>query len=182
MMSYALTVIVPVYNRAKCLSESVNSVIAQPDFSEIQLILSDDGSTDGSAVICDEYASKYDNILAIHNVNSGVAAARNRGIELAEGEWLAFLDSDDYLKDGIYTAMLSVGEADLVCCDYATSENENGNISRFFKKDYYGIDDLNSDIYSIEKSTEFYFTGNILYVIYAYGNQMATSEMDIVVL
>ena len=91
-----ISVIVPVYNVEKYLKRCVGSILAQ-SFKDFELILVDDGSTDNSGVICDELA-KIDNRISVqHHPNQGVSAARNRGIEAAKGEWIAFIDSDDYV-------------------------------------------------------------------------------------
>ncbi|MCD8304108.1 MAG: glycosyltransferase [Prevotellaceae bacterium] len=90
-----ISVIVPVYNVRKYLQECIESVIAQ-SFSEWELLLVDDGSTDGSGAVCDEYAQKDKRIRVFHKENGGVSSARNLGLDNAEGEWIAFLDGDDY--------------------------------------------------------------------------------------
>ena len=89
-----------IYNVEPFLREAIDSVIAQDiGFENVQLILVDDGSPDGSGVICDEYAAQYpDNIIAIHKENGGVSSARNAGLDVAKGEFINFLDSDDKLS------------------------------------------------------------------------------------
>lgn len=155
-MDYKVSVIIPVFNCEKYLSRAVDSVIAQPDFNEIQLILVNDGSTDGSAKICDNYADNYSNIIAVHQKNAGVSAARNRGIELAQGKWLAFLDSDDYLLNGIYKKMLEKPDAQLICCDY-TQNSSSGMIGGYFKKDFYSKADFGGDLYTVMTDGPFFF-------------------------
>lgn len=96
---YKFSVVMAVYNVAPYLREAIRSVIAQDiGFRNIQLILVDDGSTDGSGGICDAYAAKYPNILALHQENRGVSAARNLGLDYAAGEYVNFLDGDDRLS------------------------------------------------------------------------------------
>lgn len=92
-MTYS--VIIPVYNVRNYLPACIESVLSQT-FTDFEVILVDDGSTDGSGELCNEYAGKDDRIKVIHQVNSGLSAARNAGIDAALGEYLAFLDSDDY--------------------------------------------------------------------------------------
>lgn len=91
-----ISVIVPVYNVEQYLRECLNSVLAQT-YQPLEIILIDDGSTDRSGSICDEYASKYNNIKVIHKENAGLGLARNTGLEHVTGEYVTFLDSDDYL-------------------------------------------------------------------------------------
>lgn len=99
---FEFSVIMAVYNVEPWLREAVDSLIAQDfGFENIQLIFVDDGSTDGSGMICDEYAARYpDNVLVIHKENGGVASARNEGLKYATGRFLNFMDSDDkFTKD-----------------------------------------------------------------------------------
>ena len=99
-----LSVVIPVYNVVGTLRRCVDSVVAQ-DVDDMEIIIVDDGSTDGSAVICDEYKSPR--ILVVHQPNRGLSEARNAGIRLAQGEFITFVDSDDYLEPGTYTALLN---------------------------------------------------------------------------
>ena len=89
-----ISVIIPVYNAEQYLRKCLDSVVSQT-FRDIEIICVDDGSTDGSGAILDEYAAKDNRIVVIHQANAGVAAARNTGLKSAQGEYLAFLDSDD---------------------------------------------------------------------------------------
>lgn len=90
-----LSVVIPVYKVEKYLNECVDSIINQ-SFDDYEIILVDDGSPDKCPEICDEYANKYDFIKVIHKQNGGLSAARNTGIDAASGEYIMFLDSDDY--------------------------------------------------------------------------------------
>jgi glycosyltransferase involved in cell wall biosynthesis len=95
------SVIIPVYNSAQFLRKCIGSIVEQ-EYADYELILVDDGSTDASYEICREYAEKYDHILLIRQENSGPSAARNRGIDCARGEYIAFVDSDDWVKPGYF--------------------------------------------------------------------------------
>lgn len=97
-MSPAISVIIPVYKCEKYLSKCIESVLNQT-FSDFELILVDDGSPDNSGAICDEYAKKDTRIKVIHKENGGVSSARNEGIRIAVGEYMTFIDSDDYVDD-----------------------------------------------------------------------------------
>lgn len=94
-----LSIIIPVYNTDKYLSECLDSIVnenvTKTYGNEIEIILVDDGSSDDSPQICDEYASEYSYINVIHKENGGLSSARNSGIKNADGDWLAFIDSDD---------------------------------------------------------------------------------------
>ena len=92
-----ISIVVPIYNVEKYLRKCIDSIIAQT-FSDWELILINDGSKDNSGVICDEYVTKDKRIKVIHKNNEGVSKARNIGIELAKGEYLCFIDSDDWIE------------------------------------------------------------------------------------
>lgn len=91
------SIIVPVYNVKEYLRECVESILSQT-FSDYELLLIDDGSTDGSGKICDVYAQYNPSIKVVHRKNGGLSAARNTGIENASGDYFVFIDSDDYIK------------------------------------------------------------------------------------
>lgn len=119
-MNGMISVIIPVYNVAVYLPECIASVLSQ-DYPALEIILIDDGSTDGSGAICDAYAQKDSRIQVIHQPNCGAAAAKNAGLQAATGEYLSFVDSDDFLEPGAYSHMvrlLQEHEADVVQCSY----------------------------------------------------------------
>lgn len=94
---YKVTVIVPVYNVEKYLSECIESITAQT-YKNLEIILVDDGSTDNSPVICDDYATKDNRIKVIHKQNGGVSAARNTALDVMTGDYVTFIDSDDVIN------------------------------------------------------------------------------------
>lgn len=100
-MNQTISVIVPVYNVANYLPQCVDSILAQ-DYRDLEVILIDDGSTDASGRICDQYGAKDSRVRVIHQKNGGAAAAKNAGLRVASGAYLAFADSDDYLEPGAY--------------------------------------------------------------------------------
>lgn len=96
MPSPEISVIVPVYNTEKYLRRCVDSILAQT-YTDFELLLIDDGSTDGSPAICDEYAALDPRVRVFHKPNGGVSSARNLGLDHARGQWITFVDSDDYV-------------------------------------------------------------------------------------
>lgn len=125
-----VSIIIPVYNSEKYLYTCIDSVLNQKKVS-LEIILVDDGSTDSSAIICDKYAKKYDNIRTLHIKNSGPATAKNEGIKLAQGNYIALTDSDDRMEPLMLYKMVNAGikhNADIICCNYKQID-ENGNIS-----------------------------------------------------
>lgn len=110
----ALSIIIPVYNSERHLKQCVDSVLAQ-SYADFEIILVDDGSTDLSGKLCDEYASRYTNVYVFHKKNEGVSAARNKGIEQARGEYVVFVDSDDWLEKDALSLLMQHGDmADLM--------------------------------------------------------------------
>lgn len=95
-----LSVIIPIYKVEKYLNQCVDSVLKQ-NLSECEIILVDDGSPDNSGKICDEYANKFDFIKVIHKENGGLSSARNTGLEVAQGEYIIFMDSDDFWNEKV---------------------------------------------------------------------------------
>ena len=105
MRTPLISVIIPVYNVEKYLHRCLDSVIAQT-YQNLEIICVDDGSIDDSGKICDQYAVRDARIKVIHQENQGPSAARNRGLDAAEGEYIAFVDSDDYILEDMYKKML----------------------------------------------------------------------------
>ncbi len=109
--SLCISVIVPVYNAVDCLERCVSSICKQT-FTDLEIILVDDGSMDGSAGLCDELAKKDSRIRVFHQVNAGSSAARNHGIDEARGEYLGFVDSDDELLPDMYEKLYRAAAED----------------------------------------------------------------------
>lgn len=106
--------IIPVYNVAPYLSECLDSVLSQ-DFEDFEVCVVDDGSSDGSSLICDDYAARDRHIKLCHQENGGVSVARNKALDMATGEYIWFVDSDDYVLPGALSYLDTViGDSD---CD-----------------------------------------------------------------
>ncbi len=120
MKEVKLSIIVPIYKVEDYIYKCVDSILAQT-FTDFELILVDDGSPDNCPKICDEYALKDERVKVIHKENGGLSDARNAGIEIARGEYLAFVDSDDFLSLDMYEKLIALADsnsADVVVCDY----------------------------------------------------------------
>ena len=114
-----ISVIAPVYNTEKYLPRCIDSILAQT-FTDFELLLIDDGSKDNSGAVCDEYASKDERVRVFHKENGGVSSARNVGLDNAKGEWITFVDSDDWIAETMYQEMYELAtleNADIVYCD-----------------------------------------------------------------
>jgi glycosyltransferase involved in cell wall biosynthesis len=125
-----ISVIIPVYNTEKYLQRCVDSVIGQQGVT-IEIILVDDGSTDASPKICDDYAARYSFITALHIQNSGPATAKNEGFKVAKGNYIALTDSDDKMEPQMLYKMVTAGynhDADIICCNYKQID-EKGHVS-----------------------------------------------------
>ena len=122
----AVSIVVPVYNAAPYLKKCLDSVVNQT-LKNVEIIFIDDGSTDGSSEICQEYAAKDSRIIYYKKENEGLAAARQDGIERANGEYVGFVDSDDWLELNMYERMYTEAikeNADIVFCNCFFNDNE----------------------------------------------------------
>jgi len=127
MGSELISVIIPVYNTEKYLKRCIESIINQT-YENIQIILIDDGSTDGSGAICDEFSENNHRIVVCHTENKGQGAARNYGIKVAAGKYIGFVDSDDYIEKDMYEVLynnLIRYNADISTCGYWTVKAED---------------------------------------------------------
>lgn len=123
-MTPAISVIVPVYNAEKYLRRCVDSILGQT-FTNFELLLINDGSTDSSGTICDEYAACDQRVRVFHKPNAGVSSARNLGLDKARGEWITFIDSDDYIDEEFISNLSSQKECDLAIGDFRIFESDS---------------------------------------------------------
>ena len=131
-----ISVIIPVYNSALYLKQSVDSVLNQT-YKNFEILLIDDGSTDNSPRICDEYAKENENVFAFHKKNGGASSARNVGIDNATGKYIFFLDSDDWIENNTLELMIASAfqeKSDLVFCE-AQAVDDSG---KKYESDNYG--------------------------------------------
>lgn len=128
-MQELISVITPVYNVEKYLCRCVDSIINQT-YKNLEIILVDDGSTDNSGKICDEYAVKDLRIKVIHKENGGAAASRNCGLDVAKGKYIAFVDSDDYVEERFVESLhtlITDSNADIAQCSYCETYSDSAN-------------------------------------------------------
>ena len=157
-MSVLISIIIPVYNAERYLQRCVDSVLKQ-DYTEIEIVLVDDGSTDGCGQLCDEYAEKDKRVIVIHQENQGASIARKNGLKKAHGEYVTFVDSDDWIAEKYVSSLYQVIKKYQVrigkCGVYRAKENEiiqidnlNHNsqllsfdeiMPRFFKYEFWGF-------------------------------------------
>lgn len=127
-----VSIIVPVYNTEKYLNNCIESILSQT-YRDFELLLIDDGSTDASGYICDLYAEKDKRIKVVHKKNAGVVSARNDGIQLAGGEYISFIDSDDWIDKEYFTYYMSMFEQDVDIIVTGMVRNENERIFNYVK-------------------------------------------------
>ena len=126
MTDSLVSVIIPVYNVEKYLSQCLESVINQT-YKNLEIVVIDDGSTDNSGQICDSFGKADSRIVVIHSENRGVSVARNIGIQNAHGEFISFVDSDDFLDEDFYEYLVSlirIDNCDIAYCSYRKIYND----------------------------------------------------------
>ena len=125
-----ISVIVPVYNAGKYLHRCIDSILVQ-SFTDFELLLIDDGSKDNSGSICDEYAVKDSRIRVFHKDNGGVSSARNLGLDNAKGEWITFVDSDDWIEDCLLEVLYNKNDGYFSVCSYIYETTNKVAYERF---------------------------------------------------
>ena len=123
-----VSIIVPVYNAESYLHNCVDSILAQTH-NCFELLLVDDGSKDNSGTICDEYAAKDSRVRAFHKKNGGASSARNYGLDKAIGEFICFIDADDWVDCNYIESLLPMDDEELVVCSIAYEGNNNWNLT-----------------------------------------------------
>ncbi len=166
-----LSIIVPIYNVAPFLNKCIDSILSQ-SFSDFELILVDDGSTDGSGGICDGYAKTDNRITVIHKENNGVVSARKAGLKAASGVYVGYVDGDDWIDRDMYRYMIDNAvtyNCDLVMCDVeheAYSKKEYNNISAALETGYYSRQELEEKLFPIMMYSGTFYSFGIYPVIW----------------
>ena len=138
-MIYLISIIVPVYNVEKYLKKCIQSIINQT-YKNLEIILVDDGSSDNSGKICDEFAQKDNRIKVIHKTNSGLSDARNAGLDVMSGEWVSFVDSDDfvspyYIENLLNLSLKTNSDISITSFKYVFENNEDGISAKIDEND-----------------------------------------------
>ena len=128
-----ISVIVPVYNVQDYLPRCIDSILSQ-SYKDIEIILVDDGSPDDCGRICDEYSQKDSRIVVVHKVNGGLSSARNAGLDIAKGEYISFVDSDDWLDnhfiENLHNALIST-DAQMSACTFCRTKGDEATRRQF---------------------------------------------------
>lgn len=150
-----VSVVIPVYNMEKYLARCMNSVLAQT-LKELEIILVDDGGSDGSVAMCDKYAKEYDNVKVLHKKNGGLTSAWKAGSELAEGNYIGYVDSDDFIEPDMYEKLYEEAEkenADIACCGlrhiYESGDHEEWNEQMEFPEQVFTVDTLKEQVFPV---------------------------------
>lgn len=133
MNNFKVSIIVPIYNSSQYLSKCINSIIKQT-YENIEIILVNDGSTDNSLGICEEYSKLDDRIVVLDKENGGVSSARNYGIDVSTGDYIGFVDSDDYISLDMYESLVNAViefDADIVECGYYLIDSDKNLKAEF---------------------------------------------------
>ena len=145
-----ISVIIPVYGVEKYLSRCLDSIINQT-YRDLEIILVDDGSPDNSGKICDEYAAKDSRIKVIHKENGGLSSARNAGLDVATGEYIGFVDSDDWIEPQTYNMLFSAIEknnSDIAICGHRmVYDNTSTSKATYSNDEYLSYDLLWNEIF-----------------------------------
>lgn len=144
MLLPTISVIAPVYNIENYIKCCVDSILAQT-FTDFELLLIDDGSTDNSGTICDEYANKDRRVKVVHKKNGGQTSARNAGLEQAVGEWICHIDGDDWVSPEYLEMLISKAEAedaDIAECDFCFAYPDFEKIHRKYSWRKQGVEGL----------------------------------------
>ena len=136
-----VSVVVPVYKVEKYIKKCVNSIINQT-YKNLEIILVDDGSTDNSTKSCDDWAQKDKRVKVIHKKNGGVSSARNLGMSVASGEWLCFIDSDDFVDQTYLEDFLKLPKSDLLIQGYVTEKNNTRIALHQLQSQYKSLTDI----------------------------------------
>lgn len=146
-----ISIIVPVYQAEKYISKCIESIVNQA-YKNLEIILIDDGSTDSSGEICDRYGERDKRIVVVHTPNKGVSAARNCGLDIATGDYITFVDSDDFLDLQMYSEMIQVAEkysCDVVMCDCIKEfKGKSEKYTHAIREGFYDKEQLKQEYYS----------------------------------
>lgn len=147
-----LSIIVPVYNVEKYLDRCVESILAQTE-RDLEIILVDDGSTDASGKMCDDYEKRYGRVKVVHKENGGLTSAWIAGVKASKGDYLGFVDSDDWIDMDMYKRMYAKAKAhnaDMVLCglvkEFENQKRENTYLTDRLTKSFYGEKDIRKEI------------------------------------
>lgn len=159
-----VSVIVPVYNTIKYLKQCVNSILNQ-DYCNLELILVDDGSTDGSGDVCDDFKKEFPSIIVIHQENQGLSAARNTGTKAATGYYIAYIDSDDWVTPNYISYQINL------------AKKYNADIVVTRQQSVWDGATPQSVDYSIEEITLYTKTEALETILYGYKMQMSACKL-----
>ena len=150
-----VSIVIPVYNMEKYLARCMNSVLAQT-LKEIEIILVDDGGSDGSVAMCDEYGKQHANVRVLHKENGGLTSAWKAGSELAKGNYIGYVDSDDFIGPDMFQRLFEEADkedADIACCGlkhiYESGNHEEWTEQMEFPEQVFTVDTLKEHVFPV---------------------------------
>lgn len=150
-----VSIVIPVYNMEKYLSRCMESVLAQT-LSDIEIILVDDGGTDRSVQMCDDYAGKDARVKVLHKPNGGLTSAWKAGSSLATGDYIGYVDSDDFIAPNMYEVLYARAvseDADIVCCGlrhvYESGNHKEWTEQMMFPRDVFTVEELKEEMFPV---------------------------------
>lgn len=174
-MNLKISVIIPIFNVRSYIDECLQSVLNQ-SYDNLEIILVDDGSTDDSPIICDNYAKEYSNIKVIHKQNGGLSDARNVGIKMATGDYILFLDADDFWNDDLavqkLTDRIMLTKADLLNFSFVKYYEDTKKYVSYFKN----VEPLSEEL--DERERKQILLDNNLYIASAWNKLIKKSLFD----
>lgn len=150
-----VSVVIPVYNMEKYLKRCMDSLLKQT-LKEIEIILVDDGGRDGSVKMCDDYANHYSQVKTLHKKNGGLTSAWKAGSEIAQGEYIGYIDSDDFIEPDMFERLYEKANketADIACCGlvhlYETDNHKTWKEQMEFPKEVFDVEDLRQEMFPV---------------------------------
>lgn len=165
------SVIVPIYKVEKYLSQCIESILNQ-SYKDFELILVDDGSPDGCSSICDEYKTRDNRVKVVHKKNGGLVSARKAGLKIAQGEYICFVDGDDFVSHDMletYGKEFCIHKVDVICTGYTSYYNEN-TVTEIYQpgsSKIYGKSELQKEIYVKMLSKEPFYSFYIIPTVWS---------------
>ncbi len=174
-MGDKISIIVPIYNVEKYVGKCIESILAQ-SYTNFELILVNDGSTDISYDICREYEQKDERIRLITQENGGVSKARNAGLSIANGDWIGFVDADDYIEKDYYQLLIDEakkGVSDIICCGIRAVNEQGAELPHLQTQDIPG----ETTVLSKEEAFTHFFNPSKRYILWSPWDKLIKADL-----
>ena len=182
-MGELISIIVPVYQAEKYIRQCIDSLLSQT-YAEFEILLVDDGSLDSSGYICDEYAQKNSRIKVIHQQNMGVSAARNAGLDMATGDYIGFVDADDWIEPNMYERMhewIKSEDVQIAICGWILHDEYSGGVNVLSNNDHALLEKQQALYYALRGDSFEGYTWNKLFDSKLFASKKCRFREDIYV-